>query len=63
MNEYGVVKDSDKDIDSVYVCDKCGKLMTVVESRRTLEHRIPGWIIHAGWAFIMKCLTCEETEE
>lgn len=61
--KYGIANNSDKDIDTVYTCDTCNKPMTITEIRKTPEHRIPGWIIHEGWAYILKCLDCQEKEQ
>ncbi len=58
MSKYGKVFPSDKDIDTVYSCSKCGKTMVITDARIIPEHRIPGWIVHKGWAYTLQCPEC-----
>lgn len=63
MKEYGSVKESNKHIDSIYICNHCGELLSVIDKKLIPQHKIQGWIIHESWSYLLKCLSCDMEKE
>ena len=63
IEKLGIVKDSDKDIATVYYCPKCGEMLQCVESKHLPDTTMYGWRHTNRSTHRFECLKCKEVLE